>query len=510
MINRRLIISIIFMSILSTKLFAQGYNHTFLIGYSLSNNLGRIDFNLNSINTYNEIRQLRFRATQANISDANGNLLFASNGCWIMNSNKDTMLNGSELNPGLFTDGWCDQNGPGAMPIPHGNLIIPFPGDSAKYILFHQTGDYSIPGLVPSKVYYTVVDMNLDGGLGGVPVNQKNLIAFSDTLSAGIAACKHANGRDWWIVALKDNSNIVYKVLLTSSGIASITTQIFNFPLPYPGNAGQPTFSPDGKKFAFTSGYTGSNPYHDIRLFHFDRCTGLLYDSTLIPFNDGTTGFGLAFSSDSKYLYHSSFTKIFQINTDTTNIVASVDTVAYYDGYISGFPPNCCATDFWLMYLAANGKIYISSGSGVVDMHFINYPDSAGLACDVQQHALPLPCLSGRGNVNHPNYYLGCDTTLGCTPCYVGIEEHGKHDFKFSIMPNPNYGNFKIIYLLPQNRNGTIEIFDINGRKVYEQNLPQWSTLQYISVPYLSEGMYSCVLTSGNERVVRKMVVLRE
>jgi hypothetical protein len=89
-------------------------------------------------------------------------------------------------------------------------------------------------------------------------------------------------------------------------------------------------------------------------------------------------------------------------------------------------------TNFWFMYLAANGKIYISSGNGVVDYHYISYPDSAGMACDVHLHDLHLPCYSFRGNVYHPNYYLGCDTTQTTCPCLAtGINDVKQHDFKF-------------------------------------------------------------------------------
>jgi hypothetical protein len=105
---------------------------------------------------------------------------------------------------------------------------------------------------------------------------------------------------------------------------------------------------------------------------------------------------------------------------------------------------------------------------------------------------------------------LGCDTTLGCTPCYVGIEERGKHDFKFSVTPNPTNGSFKIIYLLPQNRSGVFEVYDVHGRKVYEQNLPPWSTLQWITLPGMSEGIYSGVIKSGVEIASKKIVLIKE
>ncbi|MBL0051292.1 MAG: hypothetical protein IPP29_07105 [Bacteroidetes bacterium] len=54
-------------------------------------------------------------------------------------------------------------------------------------------------------------------------VTQKNLIAFQDTILFGIHACKHANGRDWWIVALRDSSDVAIKLLFTPNGIAQIS-----------------------------------------------------------------------------------------------------------------------------------------------------------------------------------------------------------------------------------------------------------------------------------------------
>jgi hypothetical protein len=300
---------------------------------------------------------------------------------------------------------------------------------------------------------------------------------------------------------LKDSSNLIYKVLLTPAGISSITTQTLNVPIAW-SNATQAIFSPDGRKFAYTYGMGGPNPYHNVRLFDFDRCTGNFSDTIYIEFYDGSTGFGLAFSSDSKYLYHTSFQKVYQIDS-----LGNADTVAINDGYYSPYPPF--QTDFWWMYLAANGKIYISSGNSVIDMHYINYPDSVGMACDVQQHALHLPCYYVRGNVNHPNYYLGCDTTLGCPCLTTSVNKLTQHDFHFSVSPNPNDGNFKIVYLLLQNQSGTFEMFDVSGRKVYSQVLPKWSTMQIFSLPNLSNGIYSCVISSESARANKKIAVMK-
>ncbi|MBK7971353.1 MAG: T9SS type A sorting domain-containing protein [Bacteroidetes bacterium] len=119
----------------------------------------------------------------------------------------------------------------------------------------------------------------------------------------------------------------------------------------------------------------------------------------------------------------------------------------------------------------------------------------------MQQHAIDLGYAQLRSVPNHPNYYLGCDTTLGCPCLTTGIEEVGGHEFQFNVAPNPTSGNFKITYLLPQNQPGKLEVFDINGRRIYEMNLPHWSTMQEVSLPKsISSGVYNCVITSGGER----------
>lgn len=147
----------------------------------------------------------------------------------------------------------------------------------------------------------------------------------------------------------------------------------------------QLTFSPDGTKFACQKTDGGVIKEHFVRILDFDRCTGNFSNPRVFDVS-GAIGWGLAFSPSGKYAYACNSTRIYQFNIDSLTI----DTVAYYDGFIS--PPNltCCATTFWNMYLAANGKIYITSGSSVQHLHEMNYPDSAGLACDVQQHAIDL------------------------------------------------------------------------------------------------------------------------
>jgi Secretion system C-terminal sorting domain len=486
----------------------QGYNHTWLIGSENSFDTfttspkARLLFYLDSVSVLGEQRKMAFRATQATISDANGNFLFASNGCWIMDASGDTMQNGGGLNPGTFANGYCSNVS--GLPMSGANIIIPFPGDSNKFVLFHQVGN-SVNYLNSTEVFYTVVDMTLNSGLGGVIPGKKNVVAFTGNISWGLAACKHANGKDWWVIAHEDSSNIIHKVLFTSNEVANVSSQQVNMPAPGYGIAGQPGFSPDGNKYAYKHGLTVNPGFHDIRILSFDRCSGN-FDSLGYAIRNNEFGFGQAFSSNSRYLYYSSGATIYQLDTDAPNISATDSIVAVYDGYCYPYPSLC--TTFWLMYLAADSKIYITSPSFVIDYSFINSPDSAGISCDVQQHALRLPCYTIRGGINHPNYYLGCDTIGGCI-CLTGIDENEGHDFKFSISPNPASGQIRVIYLLPQNKNGKLEVFDITGRKVYAVTLPLWSTLQIMDLSFLKNGIYNILITSDNFTSTSKLVLTK-
>ncbi|MCO5288440.1 MAG: T9SS type A sorting domain-containing protein [Bacteroidetes bacterium] len=500
----KMLLFLILFFVLEATAFAQGYNHTWLLGYlnNTSNDKGRLNFTDTSVTYITEIRKIPFGGTQANISDENGNLLMSSNGIFIANATGDTMQDGGGLNPNLYTDGWKLYG----LPFSYANIIIPMPDDTNKYILFHQTGSDVV--LASTEIYYSIADMSYNGGLG--KVISKNNIIKTGTFGYGLSACKHGNGRDWWIFSISINADSVYKYLLTHDSIYYMGNQYLNLTVSQ-GWAGQPTFSSDGNKFSFATGYGNSSSgiwYHDVRIFDFDRCSGIFSNETLVPLTaDSIAGFGIAFSPDSKYLYVSSWQTIYQLNVDTINVPASLKVVAVNDTFLS--PSFPFYTDFWTMYLAANGKIYITSGSSVVDLHYINYPDSADTACDVHLHDFHLLGFHFRSVPNHPNYYLGrlvgsvCDTL-------TSINDLTEHNFKFSISPNPNNGNFKIMYLLPQNKAGKLEIFDINGRAVYSQNLPQWSTLQFISLPKIANGIYAIKINSDNFSVTKKLIIHHE
>ncbi len=478
---------------------AQGVSNIWLLGYAeftdqyTSSTKAIIDFNTGVPIISPMTRKMKFSATQGNISDSNGNLLMSSNGLWIANAINDTMLNGSGLNPGPFTQSWPDY-----LPMPNCNVFLPWPGDTTKYILFHMVANPNISSR-SSELFYSVIDMTLDNGLGGVI--QKNYIALQDTLSWGIGTCKHANGRDWWIVVLKDNSNIIEKLLLTPNGVINMGSQALGSLLTHIGTSGQLVFSPNGKKFAFNTLYGGPAPYFTVvKYLDFDRCSGQFSNLQTLPIYDTHPGFGTAFSPDSKYLYASTTLHVFQFNTDSMNLLTGLDTVATNDTFFSPVFPFLA--DFNLMYLAKDNKIYITSGNSVVDLHYINNPDIDGVGCDVRMHALHLPCYNLRGVPNHPNYFLGPVIGSICDSLQVGVSEINTAEYNIKLYPNPANDFFWLDYDLSHATcNGKLIIYNTFGEVVLQKILFNYFKTVKVDCSSLPNGIYYILVEQNKHKI---------
>ena len=464
-------------------------------------------FTTTTIDTFSLIRPLSLRMTDAGICDTSGNLLFYTNAIAIANRNHDTLMNSQNFNPGYGTNYYS----PYGFNLMQMALIIPHPDSANLYDIFHESFEVmnhpdspSWNIYQPTHLSYSIADMTLDGGLGGIN-NVKNDTLLIDTLLNGrLTACKHGNGRDWWILVHKYYSNTIYKILLTPQGPYLHSFQNIGPPTPdILDYFGQNCFSPDGSKYAIALARTQT-----VNLFDFDRCTGLLSNHRSVTIMDSTAGFlGCSFSPNSRFLYVSDALYVYQFDTTVPVLDSSQITVAVYDGYIGVFQ-----TRFFYHQLAHDGTIYLSTAGGDSVLHQINFPDSAGIACNVTQHSVKLTYYGNATLNTYPNYNLGawagspCDTLTGLP--HLNPSASWRRGLK--IFPNPNDGNFVISYVLPQNKDGTLEIFDVEGRKVFSKILPQWSTLQQIKLSKLADGIYNCVITSGNERAYKKVAVINE
>ena len=308
------------------------------------------------------------------------------------------MLNGAEIHPPVA----------GGQAIPQGILGLPFPGKGHQYALIHVPRGYVGPPISTVgvlKLFYTIIDMGQNNGLGAVV--DKSIPLLIDTLQLGkLKAVKHANGRDWWVLVPEAYTNNIYRILFDPEGFRVMGKQTIGSKL-YPG-AGQADFSPDGFRYAIFDTYNSSMP-DAVDVYDFDRCTGLLSNPRHFELWISSYAGGLTFSPNSRYLYVHTSLVVAQYDLEAPDLEASRVEVAWYDGYESPFP-----THFFAGQLAPDGKIYISTSNGTDVLHVIHRPDEAGVACMLEQHGIRVPTYNATSMPNFPNYRLG---PLDGSPC---------------------------------------------------------------------------------------------
>lgn len=228
---------------------------------------------------------------QAGVTNAAGIMQFYTSGERAYNRNNTDLLNGTNLK--------------GSQLVTQSSLIIPYPNRPSRHILFtlNRTTD-------SSGLNYNVVDMSLDGGLGGIVPGLKNVNLLPGApvnfLTEKMTATRQCNGTDFWVVVHRYNSNefIIYPV--DSNGVGAPQFQQIGTAhtpaiatIPLLAQRGYMVFSPDGRRLALTlNGPTSNNL---IEVFDFNKSTGQLSNPITLPAIGGE--FGLAFSPDNGKLF---------------------------------------------------------------------------------------------------------------------------------------------------------------------------------------------------------------
>jgi hypothetical protein len=164
------------------------------------------------------------------------------------------------------------------------------------------------------------------------------------------------------------------------------------------------------------------------------------------------------------------------------------------------------ATVYYLSQLAPDNKIYINCLNGTLDLHVINYPDSAGAACGFCQHCIHLPAFNAFTIPNHPNYFLGPLVGSVCDTLHIGIDDVLNTNNTFNLFPNPAN---RLVYVTQKTNDviRTVEVFNALGQKMNVK----YSTIknnEYIevNVQSLLSGVYFMNIVTDKEKVVRKFI----
>jgi hypothetical protein len=425
------------------------------------------------------------------ICDKEGNLLMYSNGCAIADRTHKIMENGDSINFGEAWQDFCPYKYSEGYPVTQNSLILPDPGNyddelnqvKNGYYLLHKRSELLFEPKIHSwtpGVSYSYVDMNGNKGNGKV-IKKNKLIFETKSLTQGyMTACKHANGRDWWIVQIREDTNIFFKILLTKDTVMVVDSQrIGNFKFKEGNNQGQAVFTPDGSK------WVAFNSKEKAIVLDFNRTTGELSNLRQINPQDSGRFVGVAVSPNSRFAYLSALTDLYQIDLWADDIQASIAHIAHIDY----FPDPNFISVFSLAQLGPDCKIYIVNAGTNNYLHVINKPNEKGQACDFQQHYFYLPNLNYNGSLpNFPHFRMDeaevCDSTL---TSIFGELVWLRRDMK--VWPNPSSGIFNIE--LPDVGAGKLVVTNINGQVIYERDVSNIINEERIDISNYPGGRYN-------------------
>lgn len=316
----------------------------------------------------------------ASVSDANGNLLFYTNGINAWNRTHQLMPNGSGLAGGISST--------------QSAVILPVPGTNHKYYIFTVAEKAGVAGLS-----YSIVDLLAGADKKLFTKNQNILLTPDIILSAArpdvilkntkltapvsekITAVKNSRGDGFWIIVHQWNSDAFYVFPVTQAGIGKpVISNIGSVHKESGAGSNREAIgclsaSADGKKLCSAVCY---KPGNDVELFDFDNSSGKISNLRKIP----TKGFayGIVFSPDNSKLYVS-FLKgepgIIQYDLNAEDIAASAAVIAW--NKIENIV-------FGALQRGPDKKIYIAKTGQHLDV--IHKPDEKGVSCGYEEDGM--------------------------------------------------------------------------------------------------------------------------
>ena len=361
------------------------------------------------------------------VSDANGNLLFYTNGVTVYNSSHQIMTNGDGL----------DGNNSSSQSA----VIVRKPGSSTIYYIFTTNAP---DGTYTLGLNFYEVDMSLSGGLGqvtlknGLPLTTVPNPPLATPVAEKLTAVYHADGEKIWVISHRSNNSQDFIAYLVSSTgvnttpVVSTVGMVYNYYFNPQGFleennlAGCLKASPDGTKLAAACHYSASmfvttptiSP--GVQLFDFDNETGTVSNARTL---NSLKSYGIEFSPNSKILYATSsqngnWNNLFQYNATLPTeaaIVASQTVITTQSGIGS-------------LQLGMDRKLYAAKILGGTSLHVVNNPNELGTACNFQASAVSLngrSCFNGLPNtltslfdesINFEGICAGLPTAFSVTP----------------------------------------------------------------------------------------------
>ncbi|KJD33150.1 hypothetical protein PK35_09375 [Tamlana nanhaiensis] len=360
------------------------------------------------------------------ISNRKGELLFYSNGINIWNKNHNIMINGVLVDP-ISTGGVLNPNiSPDVL---FNIIIVPLIKTKNIYYVFTTSSYFGLR--------YSIIDMNLNNGLG--KVIEKNISLLEGDGVGKLSAVHNNDGESIWLMTTKKNINNEYTSFYAFNIIPDgrIESPVITDGLFYNGvQEGAMKFSPDGKKIACAN-YREQELSNHLAVFDFNSINGTVSNKrnllTSLSFFEVVSVNGLEFSNDSNFLY-ATLIRQGMFNENTANFQPdSVRKNLLYQYDLSNANPlenaivlheetnNLSAG---ALQLANNGKIYralsINLNEGTEYLGEIVKPNNYGVSSNYIHNSINL--LPNKSRLGLPSFIQSYFRTriLGENGC-VGI-----------------------------------------------------------------------------------------
>jgi gliding motility-associated-like protein len=436
------LVLVIFISIPS---FAQFQNNNWRFGYG-----GGLNFDEFG-NVTASSGQTQTQEGSSAISDrTTGALLFYTDGITVYNANNEVMQNGTGLLGGT----------PELTSSTSAAAIVRDPGSETIYYIFTLDEQSSNNGL-----RYSIVDMTLDGGLGAIPTNLKNIPVYSTT-SEKLQIIPNADEDGYWIIT-HDNQEALVAIELNTLGL-STSPVISNVTSPQFNGAGHFKMNRTFDRLAIGSFFESN-----LSLIEFDNATGIFSNPISWDYNFGTSlQYGVEFSPNGQVLYVSNLEKIVQYDISSNN--PDVIENSGFEVFIGNFQTGNPAT----MQIANNNKIYVNNGGSI---GVINCPNFLGAACQWVANGVPGASFGGYG-LHIWSYDIAAvpvipaltlEASDNCTEVEIEFDLNIPFDFDEvninwgdGVSDSFNTSNLSYTYLQEGNYNIDVEI--ISGCEVFQ------------------------------------------
>lgn len=296
----------------------------------------------------------------ASISDANGNLLFYTDGITVWNRLHEPMPDGTGLK--------------GHVSSTQSAIIVPLPDNKSIYYIFTMDSEANKGGFCCSAV-----DMTKQNGLGNVVAKNRIL---RDACNEKLLAVTHSNGKDIWVLVQEYNSDAFLSYLITRNGVSDqpvISNTGVKYGKSIYNTIGYMKVSANRKKMAIA--INGENL---VQLFDFDSSSGKVTHPINLKMPAEYNPYGIEFSPDNRLLYISVVKNgtIFQ-----ANIEAGDENMIQKSMILVGQSTD--KGKFGALQLAVDGKIYIAEYESNY-LSSIENPNIHGAGCNYRQHSVGL------------------------------------------------------------------------------------------------------------------------